>query len=57
MERVRDLLAEPGSKSKPKVRENAITGPYVEDLTTHAVNSSDMVLALMDEGNRVRFDT
>jgi hypothetical protein len=52
LEKVRDLL-NPDATHKPRVREHAITGPYVEDLTSHAVSSFEMVSQLMAEGNRV----
>ena len=53
LEKVRDLLS-PDQSRKPRVREHAITGPYVEDLTSHAVSDFHMINALMDEGNKVR---
>lgn len=52
LEKVRDLLSADQQK-KPRVREHAITGPYVEDLTSHAVTNFEMINALMDEGNKV----
>lgn len=51
-ERVRDLL-NPSNQRKLRVREHATTGPYVEDLSFHAVDNFDMVKALMEEGNKV----
>ena len=36
-----------------KVREHRITGPYVEDLSTHGVDCFDMIRTLMDEGDKV----
>eukprot|EP00042_Codosiga_hollandica_P037957 m.304469 g.304469 ORF g.304469 m.304469 type:complete len:1251 (-) comp55270_c1_seq1:55-3807(-) len=53
LEKVRDLLSA-DQRKKPKVREHAITGPYVEDLTSHAVTNFEMISALMDEGNKLR---
>ncbi len=52
LEKVRDLLS-PDQSRKPRVREHAITGPYVEDLTSHAVNDFHAINSLMDEGNKV----
>lgn len=49
---MRDLLNSSG-KGKLKVREHKSTGPYVENLTSHAVKDFDMVKQLMDDGNKV----
>eukprot|EP00054_Salpingoeca_dolichothecata_P027107 m.197133 g.197133 ORF g.197133 m.197133 type:complete len:1089 (-) comp25865_c0_seq2:49-3315(-) len=53
LERVRDLL-NPSNHRKLKVREHSSTGPYVEDLTSHAVSNYAMVEQLMNEGNKMR---
>ena len=53
LERVRDLL-NPSMKKTLKVREHRVTGPYVEDLSTHAVANFDMIRTLMDEGDKMR---
>ena len=37
-----------------QVREHSLTGPYVENLSTHAVTDFQMVKALMDEGDKLR---
>jgi hypothetical protein len=51
---VRDLLllSEDGS-GYLRVREHVTTGPYVENLSSHAVTNFGMVKSLMDEGNKV----
>eukprot|EP00038_Savillea_parva_P009268 m.182364 g.182364 ORF g.182364 m.182364 type:complete len:1142 (+) comp15512_c0_seq1:275-3700(+) len=53
LEQVRDLL-NPSSTKKLRVREHSLTGPYVENLSTHAVSDFKMVKALMDEGDKLR---
>jgi hypothetical protein len=52
LEKIRDLLSS-NRRRKPKVREHATTGPYVENLSWHAVSDYRMIAALMDEGNKV----
>ena len=53
LEKVKDLLAAE-SNHVLRVRENTHTGPYVEGLTSHAVNDFTMVNQLMNEGSKVR---
>ena len=53
LEKVKDLLNPNQGRKKLRVREHSITGPYVEDLTTHAVRSYQEIQDLMDEGNKV----
>ncbi len=53
LEKVRDLLT-PTSQRPLRVRQHATMGPYVEDLTSHAVDGFEMVQGLMDEGAKVR---
>ena len=53
LEMVRDLLSSNPDR-KLKVREHQSTGPYVEDLSSHAVTSYKEVKALMDDGDKVR---
>ena len=53
LEMVRDLLSSNPDR-KLKVREHKSTGPYVEDLSSHAVTSYKEVKALMDDGDKVR---
>ena len=54
LERVRDLLMLNGeTNSYLRVREHASTGPYVQNLSSHAVTSFDSVKELMEEGNKV----
>ena len=52
LERIKDLMS-PNPCAHPHVREHATTGPYVEDLTWHAVTTNDMIQALLSEGNKV----
>ncbi|KRZ40865.1 Kinesin-like protein KIF13A [Trichinella pseudospiralis] len=53
-EKVRDLLDPNSTKSNLKVREHAILGPYVDGLSNLAVSSKAQVLALIEEGNKLR---
>lgn len=53
LEQVRDLL-DASAKRKLRVREHKLTGPYVENLSTHAVSNFAMVRALMMEGDKLR---
>ena len=52
LEMVRDLLSV-NTNRKLRVREHASTGPYVEDLSSHAVTNFEQVKALMDDGDKV----
>ncbi|KAK3547802.1 hypothetical protein QTP86_031443, partial [Hemibagrus guttatus] len=52
-ERVCDLLS-PVCAVGLRVREHPILGPYVEDLTTHAVSNYREITELMECGNRAR---
>ncbi|MCJ8750206.1 hypothetical protein PDJAM_G00259830 [Pangasius djambal] len=52
-ERVCDLLS-PVCVVGLRVREHPILGPYVEDLTTHAVSNYRDIIELMECGNRAR---
>lgn len=55
LEQVRDLLNPSENRKKTlKVREHMLTGPYVEDLSTHAVSNFAMVKSLMKEGDKLR---
>lgn len=53
LEKVKDLLSA-GSGHSLRVRENISTGPYVENLSSHAVTDFDLVKTLMEDGNKVR---
>ncbi len=53
-ERVRDLL-NPANTDNLKVREHAILGPYVEDLSKLAVVNYKNISDLMEEGNKARY--
>ncbi|XP_076850635.1 kinesin-like protein KIF1C [Brachyhypopomus gauderio] len=52
-ERVRDLL-NPKSVGPLRVREHPIMGPYVQDLSKHAVTSYSDITHLMYSGNKAR---
>jgi hypothetical protein len=53
LEKVKDLLSADSGHSL-RVRENISTGPYVENLSSHAVTDFDLVKTLMEDGNKVR---
>lgn len=52
-EAVRDLL-NPGNKSKLRIREHRVLGPYVEKLSQIAVCDYESIERLMEEGNKAR---
>jgi len=56
LERVKDLLnpATASTSKTLKVREHKTTGPYVEDLTSHAVANFSMINELLDHGDKLR---
>ncbi|XP_068100159.1 interferon-induced very large GTPase 1-like [Hyperolius riggenbachi] len=53
-EEVRDLLRSTKSPKKLKVREDKVLGPYVEELSSHAVQSHTKINLLLDQGNKLR---
>ncbi|CAG0889433.1 unnamed protein product [Darwinula stevensoni] len=53
-EKVYDLLNPNGCTSPLRVREHNILGPYVVDLSSHAVTSFEDVEHLMSEGSKAR---
>ena len=53
-ERVRDLLAVRDDGQSLRVREHAVTGPYVQGLSRLAVTSYEEVALLMAKGNAQR---
>eukprot|EP00050_Salpingoeca_kvevrii_P011322 m.14481 g.14481 ORF g.14481 m.14481 type:complete len:1097 (+) comp3373_c0_seq1:389-3679(+) len=53
LERVRDLLGTE-EVGRLRVREHSSTGPYVENLTSHAVTNFENIKSLMEEGNKMR---
>lgn len=53
-EKVRDLLDETGGGRVLKIREHQVTGPYVENLSQHAVTDYPEIQAFIDQGNRLR---
>ncbi|XP_073491553.1 kinesin-like protein KIF13A [Aquarana catesbeiana] len=53
-EEVRDLLRSAKDQKKLKVREDKKHGPYVEELSCHAVQSYGEIKLLLDQGNKQR---
>ncbi|KAM5152250.1 kinesin-like protein KIF13A [Mantella aurantiaca] len=53
-EEVRDLLRYAKKQNKLRVREDRLLGPYVEDLSCHAVQSYEEIKLLLDQGNKQR---
>ena len=54
LERVRDLLASSAdSTGFLRVREHVTTGPYVQNLSSHAVTDFETIKDLMHDGNKV----
>ncbi|XP_077303085.1 kinesin-like protein KIF13A [Lithobates pipiens] len=53
-EEVRDLVRSEEKKKKLRVREDRLLGPYVEELSCHAVRSYEQIKLLLDQGNKQR---
>ncbi|XP_077306201.1 interferon-induced very large GTPase 1-like [Lithobates pipiens] len=53
-EEVRDLLRLEKKQTKLRVREDRLLGPYVEELSCHAVQSYEEIKLLLDQGNKHR---
>ncbi|XP_073491548.1 kinesin-like protein KIF13A isoform X1 [Aquarana catesbeiana] len=53
-EEVRDLLRSAKNQKKLRVREDRLIGPYVEELSCHAVQSYGEIKLLLDQGNKQR---
>ncbi|CAI9602503.1 unnamed protein product [Staurois parvus] len=53
-EEVRDLLKSAKKQNKLRVREGKQIGPYVEELSCHAVQSYEKIKLLLDQGNKQR---
>ncbi|XP_072273234.1 kinesin-like protein KIF13A [Pyxicephalus adspersus] len=53
-EEVRDLLRSVKKQKKLRVREDRLLGPYVEELSCHAVQSYREIKLLLDQGNKQR---
>ncbi|XP_040211804.1 interferon-induced very large GTPase 1-like [Rana temporaria] len=53
-EEVRDLLRSQNNQTKLRVREDRLLGPYVEELSCHAVQSYEEIKLLLDQGNKQR---
>ncbi|XP_073491558.1 kinesin-like protein KIF13A isoform X2 [Aquarana catesbeiana] len=53
-EEVRDLLRSEEKPRKLRVREDRLLGPYVEELSCHAVRSYEEIKLLLEQGNKQR---
>ncbi|XP_040211839.1 kinesin-like protein KIF13A [Rana temporaria] len=53
-EEVRDLLRSDEKQGKLRVRQDQLLGPYVEELSCHAVQSYEEIKLLLDQGNKQR---
>ncbi|XP_073490853.1 kinesin-like protein KIF13A [Aquarana catesbeiana] len=53
-EKVRDLLRSEEKQGKLRVREDRLLGPYVEELSCHAVQSYEEIKLMLDQGNKQR---